>query len=86
MCVLFLWIRERGRNLIFIFCDLSLQLLEPGLMLLEAELLAWSEERMAKYKCPRAFTFVVEMPRDPNGKLAKRKLRDPYWADLGRQI
>jgi long-chain acyl-CoA synthetase len=20
------------------------------------------------------------MPRDPNGKLYKRKLRDPYWA------
>ena len=53
---------------------------------LEAELLAWSQERMAKYKCPRSFTFVTEMPRDPNGKLAKRKLRDPYWADLGRQI
>jgi long-chain acyl-CoA synthetase len=23
------------------------------------------------------------MPRDPNGKLYKRKLRDPYWE--GRQ-
>jgi long-chain acyl-CoA synthetase len=23
------------------------------------------------------------MPRDPNGKLYKRKLRDPYW--VGRE-
>ena len=23
--------------------------------------------------------FTDEMPRDPNGKLYKRKLRDPYW-------
>ena len=21
----------------------------------------------------------TDMPRDPNGKLYKRKLRDPYW-------
>ncbi|MXW94144.1 MAG: hypothetical protein F4017_05455 [Acidimicrobiaceae bacterium] len=25
--------------------------------------------------------YTTEMPRDPNGKLDKRKLRDPYWAD-----
>ena len=53
---------------------------------LEAEILGWSKERLAKYKCPRSIDFVAEMPRDPNGKLAKRKLRDPYWADTGRQI
>jgi long-chain acyl-CoA synthetase len=23
---------------------------------------------------------VAALPRDPNGKLYKRKLRDPYWA------
>jgi long-chain acyl-CoA synthetase len=26
------------------------------------------------------------MPRDPNGKLYKRKLRDPYWAGRDRAI
>jgi len=26
------------------------------------------------------------MPRDPNGKLYKRKLRDPYWQGRERQI
>ena len=27
----------------------------------------------------RSIDFTDEMPRDPNGKLYKRKLRDPYW-------
>jgi long-chain acyl-CoA synthetase len=29
---------------------------------------------------------VTELPRDPNGKLYKRKLRDPYWAGRERVI
>jgi len=31
-------------------------------------------------KRPKTYDFIVEMPRDPSGKLFKRKLRDPYWA------
>ena len=46
---------------------------------LAAELLEFLSLRVAKYKLPRSIDFVVELPRDPNGKLYKRKLRDPYW-------
>jgi long-chain acyl-CoA synthetase len=53
---------------------------------LAQELLVHCVERIAKYKCPRSIDFIVEMPRDPNGKLYKRKLRDPYWQDHGRRI
>jgi len=53
---------------------------------LEAEILEWSADKLAKYKTPRSIDFTVEMPRDPNGKLYKRKLRDPYWADQERAI
>ena len=53
---------------------------------LEAEILSWAQERMAKFKCPRSIDFVGSLPRDPTGKLKKRLLRDPYWADLGRHI
>jgi long-chain acyl-CoA synthetase len=53
---------------------------------LAAELLAWSADRLAKYKTPRTIDFIAEMPRDPNGKLYKRKLRDPYWAGRERSI
>jgi long-chain acyl-CoA synthetase len=53
---------------------------------LEAEILAWSTERLAKFKRPRSIDFTTEMPRDPNGKLYKRKLRDPYWENTERAI
>jgi long-chain acyl-CoA synthetase len=46
---------------------------------LEAELLASLEGRLAKMKWPKSIDFIEEMPRDPSGKLLKRRLRDPYW-------
>ena len=58
---------------------------EPGSELGE-ELLTWAAGRVAKYKMPRSIDFVAVLPRDPNGKLYKRKLRDPYWTGRARQI
>jgi len=46
---------------------------------LEAELLAFCRAELATYKCPRQVDFVDELPRDPNGKLYKRRLREQYW-------
>ena len=46
---------------------------------LTVEILIWCEGRLAKMKTPRSIDYSDELPRDPNGKLYKRKLRDPYW-------
>jgi len=53
---------------------------------LTAEILDFCKDRLAKYKTPKSIDFVAEMPRDPNGKLYKRKLRDPYWEGRQRNI
>lgn len=45
----------------------------------EAELLAYCRSELAAYKCPRSVDLVGELPRDPNGKLYKRRLRERYW-------
>lgn len=58
---------------------------EPGPELAQ-EILAFCGGHMAKYKCPRSIDFIESMPRDPNGKLYKRKLRDPYWQGRERAI
>jgi long-chain acyl-CoA synthetase len=50
------------------------------------ELHAFAKERLASYKRPKTFDFIAEMPRDPSGKLYKRKLRDPYWEGVERAI
>ena len=57
----------------------------PGPALAE-ELLAFCKGRLAGFKCPKTIDFSVALPRDPNGKLYKRKLRDPYWEGRGRAI
>jgi long-chain acyl-CoA synthetase len=30
-------------------------------------------------KWPKRIDFIEQMPRDPSGKLLKRRLREPYW-------
>jgi long-chain acyl-CoA synthetase len=50
------------------------------------DILGFCTERIAKFKCPKTIDFVAELPRDPNGKLYKRKLRDPYWVGRERAI
>jgi long-chain acyl-CoA synthetase len=47
---------------------------------LTAEILEFAAGRLAKFKLPRIVAYIDELPRDDNGKLYKRKLRDPDWA------
>jgi fatty-acyl-CoA synthase len=53
---------------------------------LEAELLAYCRRSLATYKCPRTIDFVDELPRDDNGKLYKRLLRQRYWQGHESQV
>ncbi|MBI2709245.1 MAG: acyl-CoA synthetase [Actinobacteria bacterium] len=58
---------------------------EPGPELTDS-LLAHCGERLGRFKIPKTIDYVDELPRDPNGKLYKRKLRDPYWEGHERAI
>jgi len=49
--------------------------------LLDADgVIAWCREKLADYKRPRVVEFVDELPRDPNGKVRKPKLREAWLA------
>ncbi|WP_063065903.1 acyl-CoA synthetase [Nocardia violaceofusca] len=45
---------------------------------LTRELMEFAAARLAKYKLPKSIDYLPELPRDPNGKLYKRKLRERY--------
>ena len=60
--------------------------LHPGAEVTADELITWCGERLAGYKKPRSVDFVDELPRGLDGKLLKRKVREPYWAAAGRRI
>jgi long-chain acyl-CoA synthetase len=51
---------------------------------LTQEILEWCGGRLAKMKTPKSIDYLDELPRDPNGKLYKRRLRDPYWEGRGQ--
>jgi long-chain acyl-CoA synthetase len=53
---------------------------------LEAELIEYCRAHLAGYKCPRTVEFEVELPRDPNGKLYKRRIRERYWQGRASRI
>jgi long-chain acyl-CoA synthetase len=42
----------------------------------EDELLAYCRERLAKYKAPKAVTFMPQLPKNQVGKVLKRELRE----------
>ena len=41
----------------------------------EAELIAFTRERLARFKCPTSIMFVDALPRNASGKILKRDLR-----------
>lgn len=43
-------------------------------------------EALARYKRPRRFEFHDALPKNPNGKILKRVLREPHWAGRARAI
>jgi long-chain acyl-CoA synthetase len=53
---------------------------------LRESIMAHVREKLGKYKWPRSIDFMEELPREPTGKLLKRKLRDPYWEGRDRAI
>jgi long-chain acyl-CoA synthetase len=44
------------------------------------DLIAHCRSRLAHFKCPRAVEFVDALPREDNGKIYKRRLREQYRA------
>jgi fatty-acyl-CoA synthase len=46
---------------------------------LAAELIGYTRDRLAHYKCPTTVDVVAELPRTPTGKLRKHLLRRGYW-------
>jgi fatty-acyl-CoA synthase len=55
----------------------------PGVEVSAAKLSEYLGERLAKYKVPREFIFVDELPRTAYGKVVKRELQERYGKRSG---
>jgi acyl-coenzyme A synthetase/AMP-(fatty) acid ligase len=47
----------------------------------EPDLIAAAKTRLARYKQPRAFVHLPDLPRNPNGKLKRKALKD-IWFEM----
>jgi long-chain acyl-CoA synthetase len=61
-------------------------IVEPRAETTAEDLIAYCRTHMAHYKCPTSVEFIPQLPRDPNGKIRKRELREKYWAGSGRAV
>jgi long-chain acyl-CoA synthetase len=61
-------------------------IIEPRAETTAKEIIAFCRDHLAHYKCPTSVDFVERLPRDPNGKVRKREIREPYWANAGRAV
>ncbi len=64
------------------------QLVDPGTAAdsLAEALIAHCREHLAHFKCPRSVDFAVDLPRLPTGKIVRRLVREPYWAERDKSI
>jgi acyl-CoA synthetase (AMP-forming)/AMP-acid ligase II len=49
--------------------------LHPGVTASDEELIGHCRSQLAKFKVPKAITFLDALPRNPSGKVLKRNLR-----------
>jgi long-chain acyl-CoA synthetase len=51
-----------------------------------ADLVGFCKQHLATFKCPEAWDLVDELPRDPNGKVLKRLLREEAWKGRDKAV
>lgn len=52
----------------------------------DEELIAHCKEAIGAMRAPKTIEFVDELPLSPVGKVLRRKVREPFWANQGRKV
>jgi len=60
--------------------------LKQGTMLTEEELVNHCARFLGGFKKPRSVDFVTELPKNPNGKIARRQVKEKYWTGKERRV
>ncbi len=60
--------------------------LKPGHHATEEEIIRFCKDRIAHYKAPKSIDFMDALPKTGSGKIHKKSLRDPYWANYTKKV
>jgi long-chain acyl-CoA synthetase len=58
----------------------------PDTTVTEQDIIDFSRERLARFKCPTQVQWIDVLPRNPSGKVLKKDLREPYWEGRERRV
>jgi acyl-CoA synthetase (AMP-forming)/AMP-acid ligase II len=64
----------------------ALVVIKEGCRATEDEIIEFCKRHLARYKTPKSVEFVESLPKNPQGKILKRELREKYWIGLERKI
>lgn len=64
----------------------ALIVLRPGMTATEQEIIEFSRQHLAHFKCPTSVDFVESLPRTATGKLQKFLIREKYWQGVERRV
>ncbi len=64
----------------------ALIVLREGATATEEEIIAFTREHLAHFKCPTSVDFVESLPRTATGKLQKFVIREQYWKGVERRV
>ncbi len=60
--------------------------LKEGAVTTSEEIIDFCKQNVARYKSPKSVEFVESLPKNPQGKILKREIRETYWAGRERKI
>ena len=60
--------------------------LKKGNQATEEEIINHCKQLLSAYKKPQSVDFVNELPKNPNGKVARRVVKEKYWAGKARRV
>jgi len=64
----------------------AIVVVKEGMEATEDEIIEFCKERLAKYKAPKSVAFLDTLPKTGSGKIAKRELKEKYWADVKLRV
>jgi fatty-acyl-CoA synthase len=64
----------------------ALIVLREGHSATEDEVIEFTREHLAHFKCPTSVEFVESLPRTATGKLQKFVIREAYWKGVERRV
>ena len=64
----------------------ALVVLREGHAATEDDVIAFTREHLAHFKCPTSVEFVQSLPRTATGKLQKFVIREAYWKGVDRRV